>query len=157
MKISALIRIEFILCLILTPILVSGQIDTTIYFSIYLKVTDSKSNAAFYSNVVKKEKDHFTMMDYSVINKRWAATNYTVIRSETNNSFTLTSQSQTNKSKNVIVKRFFIRTDSGYKIKDYQDTILIQEGESKLIFPLIKFGTWLFFDSSTAKISAEET
>ena len=155
MKVITTIRLNFLLCLILNSIGVSAQNDTTIYYSKYSKVTDSKSNAVYYSHVVKKENDLFSMMDYALENKRWIPSNYTVIRREKDNLFRLTSQSQTNKSKNIIIKRFFIRTDSGYRIKDYNDTILIQEGESKLIFPLIKFGTWRFYNSSTGKISTE--
>jgi TonB family protein len=157
MKIMAFIRLEFILCLILTPIIVSGQKDTTIYFPKYFKVTNSKSNAAYYSHVVKQEKDFFVMMDYTLINNRWVATNYTAIRKETNNSFRLTSKSPSEKNKNVIVKRYFNSTDSGYSIRDYIDTILTQEGESKLVFPLIKFGSWRIFNSSTGKIRSMGT
>jgi TonB family protein len=56
-----------------------------------------------------------------------------------------------------VEKRFFNKTDSGFMIRDFNGSILKQEGESKLIFPLIRFGYWRQFNSSTGSIIYEGT
>jgi TonB family protein len=56
-----------------------------------------------------------------------------------------------------VERRFFNKTDSGFMIRDFNGSILTQEGESKLIFPLIRFGYWRHFNSSTGSIIYEGT
>ena len=53
MKVITTIRLSFLLCLILISIGVSGQNDTTIYFSKSNKIVDSKSNASGYAKLTK--------------------------------------------------------------------------------------------------------
>jgi TonB family protein len=156
MKILSAIRLEFILCLILTPIIVSGQNDTTIYFSKTLKVIDSQSNAYYYSKLIKLYEGTFALLDYALIDNKWTQATKTVIKRETDSSFTATlNEDKVTGRENLVTRRFYNKTDSGYRIRDYEDTILTQEGESKLIFPLIKYGNWRRFNTSTGEISNE--
>jgi TonB family protein len=157
MKVISFIKISFCLFLGLIAAGVEGQYDTTIYYSNNLTVTNSKSNAIYYSHVSKKDKDNYSMMEYALKNNGWNSINYIAIRKESGGLFILTSKSQTEKNKNLIVKRYFNVTDSGYLIRDFKDTILTQEGGSKLIFPLIKYGTWREYDETTGKIRTEHT
>jgi TonB family protein len=120
-----------------------------------MTVTNSKSSAVYYSHVSRKDKDSYSMMEYALKSNAWNPINYIAIRKESGSFYILNSKSPTDRNKNLIVKRYFSRTDSGYVIKDYRDTILTQEGKSKLIFPLIKYGTWREYDEATGKIRTE--
>ena len=51
--------------------------------------------------------------------------------------------------------RFFHKLDSGYIIRDYENSKLSKTGFSKLIFPLIKSGVWIIYNTSTGKKDIE--
>ena len=157
MNIITRIRLNFLLCLILIPFGVSGQNDTTVYFSKTAKVVDSKSNASSYYKLtrVKGKKVDFLLTYYYLEDNKWNKSEYakTKIFRETDSTYILTNSDL----EGSVEKRFFNRTDSGFMIRDFKGSILTQEGESKLIFPLIRFGYWRRYDSYTGALVYEGT
>ena len=53
------------------------------------------------------------------------------------------------------ILRTFHKIDSGYLIKDYENSRLTQIGFSKLVFPLIKSGTWKTYSHYSGKKETE--
>ena len=122
--------------MILISIGVSGQNDTTIYFSKAAKVVDSKSNASSYTKLTREKgkKVNFFLTYYYLKDKKWNEYSKTKIMRETDSTYILTYSDL----EGSVEKRFFNKTDSGFMIRDFNGSILTQEGESKLIFPLIR-------------------
>jgi len=117
MKVIPAIRLIFLLCLILISIGVSGQNDTTIYFSKTLKVITYKINADYYSEFMKLSEGTFALIDYEIKDHKWIEAKKTIVKRETDSSFKLTwKEDNPLGSKDIVRRRFFNKTDSGYRI-----------------------------------------
>ena len=146
-------RLFFVLIVLIIPLNLSGQKDTIIYFSALGRSINSETNAVFFERITKKSKKNYLTTTFSKQNEKWVMMYETKIKKETDSSLTLNS-------KNLIIqktKRYYHKTDNGYLIKDYIGSVLVQEGFSKLIFPVIKFGQWRGYDLSTSKLRTEES
>jgi TonB family protein len=91
------------------------------------------------------------MTDYYLKDKKWKESGNTNIKKESDSTFILTYLDR----EGYTEKRHFCKTDSGFLIKDYKGDILVQEGKSRLLFPLIKYGYWRHFSPSTGQIANE--
>jgi TonB family protein len=148
-------RTYFVLFIFIIPLNLAGQTDTIIYYSGLGRSTDSLIHATFYEKITKKSKKTYLATTYanSYSDKPWVKLFRTDIRKATDSSLTLFSKSLANQK----LTRFYHKTPGGYIIKDYIGSVLVQEGFSKLPYPLIRFGRWREYDPTTCKIKAEET
>lgn len=146
-------RLYLAILIFIIPMNLSGQIDTIIYYSGSGRSIDSELNAVFYENFTKKSKKTFISTTFQRKDEKWVMMYQTKIRKDSDSSLTINSKSLANQK----IKRYYHKTVSGYLIKDYLGPILVQEGFSKLIFPVIKSGRWLGYDPSTGKLKAEES
>jgi TonB family protein len=148
-------RTYFFLFIFIFPLNLAGQTDTIIYYSGLGRSIDSLVYASFYENITKKSKKTYLSTTYSNSNsdKSWVKMYQTKIRKETDSSLTIISKSLVNQK----LTRFYHKTPGGYIIKDYVGSVLVQEGFSKLTYPLIRSGPWRKYDPSTGKLKAEES
>lgn len=146
-------RKYFVLFIFIIPLNLSGQKDTIIYFSASGRSIDSEINAVFFEKITKESKKNYLSTTFSRQGEKWVRMYETKIKKETDSSLTLSSKSLINQK----TKRFYHKTDNGYLIKDYIGSVLVQEGFSKLIFPVIKFGQWRGYDLSTGKLKTKES
>jgi TonB family protein len=130
----------------------SGQKDTVIYYSGLGRIVGPDSTAQFYEKVTKKAGKKYLSTTASRQTGKWAVLYETNIKMETDSSLTISSRSLINPE----TARIFHKTNGGYFIKDYIGSVLAQEGFSKLMFPLVKYGHWRSYDTSTGSLKAEE-
>jgi TonB family protein len=145
---------KIIICLALMFISVIGvsQNDTIVYFSKLNKAISSKTDAQFYSEIMTDKRGNISHKHFELVENKWNnILEYKIQRkNDTSFSYYLTID------KNATYIRSFVKIDSGYYLKDYLNSRLINEGFSKTIFPEIRFGLWKHYDSS-GKIKSEET
>jgi TonB family protein len=132
---------------ILISFKLSGQSDTTIYYSEKGDQVPEISQASYYEKLVKVKKDNYLLSSFSKRNDKWLPPFETKIKKLSDSSFSMTSN-----DKQI---RVYHKTDSGYIIKDFIKTRLIRTGSSKLLFPLVRFGLWKIYDPSTGSIQEE--
>jgi TonB family protein len=125
----------------------SGQSDTTIYYSVNREPVPNINKAFFYEKLLKVSKDEYLLSTFSKMNDKWQSPFYTKIKWLSDSSYLMTSS-----DKRI---RIYHKTDSEFFIKDFVETRLIQIGTSKLIFPLVKSGLWKSFDPSSGSIQDE--
>ena len=145
-------RIFTLLFILIIPFSLSGQNDTIIYYSGLGRSSGSDSTALFYEKITKQTKKKYLSTTFARQEEKWVMLYETSIKKETDSSLTISSKSLINPK----IIRFFHRTNKGYFIKDYTGSILVQEGFSKLMFPVLKFGTWRGYDPSTGNLKTEE-
>jgi TonB family protein len=126
---------------------VSGQRDTIVYYKKLGATTENKEEAAGYTEVSKKTKNNYLVSYYDKVNGKWIKNFTEKYKRIADSAFQIGSD-----TKNF---RYFQKTDSGYLIKDYNNSILKYDGKSKLIFPLIQFGDCRSYFVSTGKIRNE--
>ena len=141
------------LMLLIIPLNLSGQIDTIIFYSGSGRSVDSSDNAVYREIIRKRSNRTFISTTFLKKDEKWVMMYQTKIKKDTDSSLILSSKSLANQ----ITKRYFHKSAGGYLIKDYLGPVLIQEGFSKLIFPVIKSGRWRAYDSSTGELKAEES
>lgn len=129
-----------------------SQNDTIVYFSKLNKAISSKTDAQFYSEIMTDKRGNISHKHFELVENKWNnILEYKIQRkNDTSFSYYLTID------KNATYIRSFVKIDSGYYLKDYLNSRLINEGFSKTIFPEIRFGLWKHYDSS-GKIKSEET
>jgi TonB family protein len=137
----------------LIPLNLSGQKDTVIYYTLLGRTTDKDSTAQFYEKITKNGRNKYLSTTFTRQEEKWVMLYETNIKIETDSSLTINSKSLVN-PKTI---RIFHKTKGGYYIKDYIGSILVQEGFSKMTFPLVKFGHWRGYDASTGILKAEES
>jgi TonB family protein len=145
-------RIFTILFMLTFPLRLSGQNDTIIYYSGLGRSVGPDSTALFYEKITKETRKRYLSTTFASQEEKWIMMYETNIKKETDSSLTIISKSQLNPK----IKRFFHKTQTGYFIRDYAGSVLVQEGFSKLIFPLIKFGHWREYDHSTGNLKTVE-
>ena len=143
MKINLLFLAAFI------SIKVSAQNDTIIYYSNSGGQVPTIKEAVDYTQLVSSSKDKFSLLYFSKVQDKWQNKSVTKIKRQSDSSFLMTSEVKT--------LRIYHKSDSGFIIKDFQDSKLIKEGFSKLIFPLIKSGTWRSCSPISGTLEGEET
>lgn len=132
---------------ILISFKLSGQSDTTIYYSENGDPVPEINQASYYEKLLKVKKDKYLLSSFSKRNDKWQPPYVTKIKRLSDSSYLMTSND------NRI--RIYHKTDSGFIIKDFVKTRLIQIGSSKLIFPLVRYGLWKSFDPSLGSIQDE--
>jgi TonB family protein len=142
-------RKNLLLIAVMISLKLSGQNDTTIYYSNLERTVDSEKNAAYYETITKKPKEKYLIKTFSRNDDKWKQIDEEKIEKETDSSFTISSKNSTTGK----TTRFFAKCDSGFRIKEYAGSVLFKEGTSKLIFPLIKTGMWRQYNLLTGKIS----
>jgi TonB family protein len=125
----------------------SGQSDTTIYYSADRVPASNIKQASFYEKLVKVSNDLYMLSEYSQINNKWQSPIMIKIKRLSDSSYLMTSKDER--------IRIYHKIDSGFSIKDFIQNRLIQTGNSKLIFPLVRSGLWKSFDQSSGKIQNE--
>jgi TonB family protein len=148
-------RTYFALFIIIIPFNLAGQTDTIIFYSGLGRSIDSLVYATFYEKITKISKKNYLATTFlsSKSYEPWKMMYQVKIRKETDSSLTISSKSFANQK----TTRFYHRTPGGYLIKDYIGSVLIQEGVSKLKYPLIRAGQWREYDPLTGKLKAEDT
>lgn len=116
-----------------------GQNDTIIYFS-NLQKTTFPNNALFYSKLINQKRGDFLLNSYVKQNNIWIVNEESKIHRTTDTSFLISSS-------NNSFTRSFKKNDSCYFINDFIGSILISSGYSKTLFPLVKVGHWLKYNS----------
>jgi TonB family protein len=141
------------LMLLIIPLNLSGQIDTIIFYSGSGRSVDSTDNPVYREIISKRSKRTFISITFLKKDEKWVMMYQAKIKKDTDSSQIISSISRANQ----ITKRYFHKSGRGYLIKDYIGPVLIQEGFSKLIFPVIKSGRWRAYDYSTGELKAEES
>lgn len=151
---------------ILSFFALKAQTDTTIYFSVYDNVT-TKENATRYVVVEKKNDRIYFSTEFKRQGDEWLKESF---RIKKENDSTLIIISQLTKKSTI---QYFHKVDAGFLITEigYQELypkkgksnllypIILnykQSGFSKLLYPQIKDGVWIKYNSiSNNKISEE--
>ena len=127
-----------------------SQSDTIIYFSNLGRCIANKKNASYSITIIKESDNSFFQLEEGC-NDNFEYLKEPVDISRINDS---TYSVQTEDPKYPFI-RIFSKNDTGYMIKEIRNN-KISIGFSKLIFPLIKSGTWYtFIDSFKFKIAEE--
>lgn len=131
-----------------------AQSDTVIYYSPHDKVVNNISNANKYITLETKNKNRYISTQYTKSGQEWSKEILDVKRK---NDTTLIIKSRTSKS---IVTQFFHKVDSGYWITEIGTQIIPPANEnqslhnsiminykyvglSRLVYPVIREGTWV--------------
>lgn len=151
MKFRNMMRLKFFLCLILISVAASAQNDTTIYYSRLNKVVTSMDEAIEYSELKADKKSNYTLTTFKFKDDKWTNVYEASIQKLTDSTFSYFYN--TNKKK--VYVRSFLKSDSGYYIKEYFNSVLVEEGLSKTLFPLIKTGHWIQYNQTDGRIKVE--
>jgi TonB family protein len=144
-------KIYLFFALIFLTISGHSQNDTTLYFSNLNKAITSKKDASIYYELKKEKRGNFTLHTFQMINKKWQRKKVTIIQKESDSSYT----TYTKGTKKQQFTRFYLKTDSGYQIRDFLNNILIDEGISQTIFPTIRNGLWKQYNHTDGKLKTE--
>jgi hypothetical protein len=140
-------KLKLLLLSVFISIHVYGQKDTTIYFSELDCPIPTITNATHYETLVTELNGQFSLTEFHKIDNKWQKSLGLSIRKQSDTSFSMISYSLT--------IRIFHKQDSGFIIKDYENSRLTKIGFSKLVFPLIKSGVWKYYSPLTGKIETE--
>jgi hypothetical protein len=150
-KIQNKMKTRIIITLAFFSLLANGQNSTVVFYSILNKKLNSRQNAVLYCEIKKNKSGLITQSEYSLRDNKWVNYDEIEIQKQTDTSFAYFS---INNPKKIYTRAFF-RIDSGYKIRNYLNNILTEEGISTCIFPLIKQGKWTFYNELSGKIRLE--
>ena len=142
-------KLKLLTLAIIISIKVSGQNDTIIFYSNDGAEVSNINDAVSYIKLIKSSKVKFSLQNYYKEKDKWQRKSVTKIKRQSDSSFLLNSEVKT--------LRIYHKIDSGFTIKDYQDSQLFKEGFSKLIFPLSKSGIWKSSGSVPGSFQGEET
>lgn len=143
-------RLFYFMLLLLTA-QVFGQKDTVVYYSKTYRTTNIVDSAFCKDLISKRSNKEFKQISYIKLHDSWEKTVEYIIKIESDSSLIITIKDQ----KKNFTKRYFHKTDSGYIISDYKNSIIYQTGHSKLLFPIVRDGYWKIFDDKTGKIRIE--
>jgi TonB family protein len=141
-------KIKFLIIITLVSLRVSAQNDTTIYYSYSGGTVRSVSEAESYATFTVNKKNKMSLSFFVKKDNKWQSINTTNVTKKSDSSFLMVSD-----EKRI---RVFHKIDSGYIIMDYQDSKILSLGFSKLLFPLVKYGIWKFYDPQTGAIESED-
>jgi hypothetical protein len=110
-------------------------------------------SAKFYDKISIDKKGNYLLSSFTKYEDKWVKGYESIIKFQSDSSLSISSKDD----KKKITIRIFHKNNNGYLIKDFVNSILIEQGESKLIFPLIRIGYWKSFDYSTGKIRVQGT
>jgi TonB family protein len=144
-------RLRFIIVLTLCSLTGQAQKDTVLYFSKLDKVVGSINDAFYYSEIKQGKKGNFILREFALKDNKWTNVYEASIKKETDSSY---SAFQIQNKKNIYI-RYFTKRDSGFYIRDFFNRILIAEGFSKTLFPLIREGHWNQYSQLNGKIENE--
>lgn len=130
-----------------------SQNDTIIYYSKLNKTINSKTDASYYSEIKSDKRGNLSQKIFRFTDEEWKNVNDFSIQRENDTSFSYYS---TNNKKEKYL-RSFVKTDSGYYLRDYLKSQLISEGYSKTIFPDIRYGQWKIYNLSNGELISEDT
>lgn len=141
---------KFSLLLILACIQVNlfSQSDTTVYFSKLNTPVASISEATLYETFHVKDNNNFQLSQFFKSENKWTKPFVTDIKKKSDSLYILTLKDD----RKSVITRHVQKTDSGFLIKDYSEKILVEEGLSKTLFPLIRNGYWKSYNYESGKI-----
>lgn len=141
---------KYFLLLILGCIQVNlfSQSDTTVYFSKLNTPVASISEASLYETYHVKDNNNSQLSQFFKSEDKWTKAFVTDIKKKSDSLYILSLKD----NKKSIITRQVQKTDSGFLIKDFFGKILVEEGLSKTIFPLIKNGYWKSYNYESGKI-----
>lgn len=137
-----------LLLIIIISLRVSGQTDTTIYYSKSGGTVPSINEAELYSTFTTNKKNKMSLTTFTKKDNKWQSHPVTIITKKSDSSYLMTSD--------LKLTRVFHRIDSGYIISNYKDSKLLSTGFSKLIFPLVRYGVWKSYNPQTGFIENED-
>jgi TonB family protein len=141
-------RLQFTFVFILCSSIGYSQSDTIAYFSKLNKVVRVKKDAFYYSELKHEKDGNLILRGFTLNNNKWENDNETSIRKETDTSYSFFQLA----NKKQIYVRSFSKTESGFYIRDYLNSKPDEEGLSKTIFPLIRYGRWKQYDQLDGKL-----
>ena len=141
-------KVSLLLLLFMISSSVSGQNDTTIYYSKTGGIVPSINEAESYASFTVNKKGKMSLSTFIKKDNKWQGLPTTSISKKSDSSYLMTSD--------LKVTRVFHRTDSGYIIRNYNDSKLISTGFSRLIFPLNRYGIWKSYDPQTGDLESED-
>ena len=144
-------KILFSLTFIFYSIVGASQNDTIIYFSKLNREVKSSTDAQYYNEIKVDKRGNISQKLFQLKDKKWISVYESRIHKENDTSFSYYSILN-KKEKNI---RSFCKTDSGYYLRDYQNSRLVDEGFSKTIFPEIKGGPWKTYNPSDGRLISE--
>lgn len=133
---------------ILLPLNSSGQNDTTIYYSNLGESVKNREQAYYYEVMTRKSDTLFELKSYYSRNKKWTEATTSKIFRISDTSFVIVSDA--GKSTRCVERK-----SEKYYIRDFQDGMLISEGTSELLFPLVKNGIWKDYSYASGRLTAE--
>lgn len=123
----------------------NGQNDTIVYFSKNGETVTDIKDASNNEVLTKKSKTSYVLKSYYKSKKKWVELNKTTISSLTDSTFLVESP------RGKVIRT--VKPMSGhYFIRDYKDNKLINEGNCKLFFPLVKNGNWKEYSLVTRRL-----
>lgn len=141
-------RLRFIITLTLCSLIGQAQKDTVLYFSKLDHVVGSINDAFYYREIKQGKNGRFTLREFASKDNKWENVYEANIKKETDTSYSAFQI----KSKKYVYTRCFTKTDSGFFIRDFFNKLLIAEGFTKTLFPLIREGHWKEYNQMDGKI-----
>jgi TonB family protein len=144
-------KIYLSLLFIFFSLIGSSQNDSIFYYSKLNKAINSKIGAFYYDSLSKEKNGVYLLSSFSLVDNNWSVPVCTIFHRESITSYTYFDKN----FKKDLYLRLVTKNDSGYFIKDYFNSKLIEEGFSKTIFPLIKAGIWKIYNIYSGNILME--
>ncbi len=145
-------KFRFLLLVCFISIEISGQKDTILYFSRLNQPVQSFSDATYYHKLTANKNGSFTLDYFQKSGDKWTKNSTVRIKRESDTSYKMVS--------NIEMIRIYHKVDSGYLINDIQiannNLFYNVTGISKLLFPLVKTGTWKRYNPVTGDIMFED-
>jgi TonB family protein len=132
--------------------LVWGQKDTTIYYTKTYRTTTSIDEAFFYDDVKVKSPSEYEIVNYYRLQGEWKESGRENIRKLSPTAIEITT---TRNQKEVRIRRSIKPVENGYYITDAQGSLILEEGTSSMVFPLIREGVWKKYNEITGNILTE--
>jgi protein TonB len=146
-----IMKMRLFLLLLLNSLITFGQKDTIFYFSKLAKVVGTKDSAMYSSELTRDKKGKLILKENKLSDSKWINyINYEVQKvSDTAYNFIPAKKGQT------AYLRSYTRRKDGFYVREYTNSVLIGEGMSKTLFPLIKEGYWKDYRQFTGRVMKE--
>jgi len=149
------LRYAFFLLAFLSVIQPFAQGDTTIFFSKEGSPVTSRKQAESFQVVRKSGDSLFILTSNFLRNGKWVETEKFEFH-RTHDSVYMVCQTLKS-GKTDTFYRQAQRTDTGFMISDLRQGILTSRGFSYLVAPLVKEGTWIYYDPETGGLDRDES
>jgi len=140
-------KIVLILLGLILTVKASAQNDTIIYFSKLNCPISNIKEAISYEKLTMSAKNKYILSTFFKFDNEWRNSTSFLIDKKNDTVFKWTT--------GVKICRQINKLDSGYIIKDFNNSVLQDSGFSYTIFPLIKSGKWETYNLLTKKKDSE--